>query len=303
MAKGYNYGNRLRTLAIAAYSCLWLSTEGVGQNVEIAYGSPGTYTYASNKKTQILFPKQELLSKGAPAGGGLITEIGFSISAVSGSLNNYTLKLHNARNGLVNYFPATGVFNPLVPVVDYSITGNVLTVNSITPASFKIDAGQVLFDLGQITSPCCPYNYIVADGSGSGGTGTYTLAYAQTGAGSTTIFQNINNTVAGFHPGVFTTVKNPFSYSPSVTTVSDYDLITLDTPFNWDGNSDLLLEVCYSTGTAPQIRGLNPISSLRRASDCASDPSGTNSGNNVRPMTRFVFSCVSPVQPPEIQHR
>ena len=39
-----------------------------------------------------------------------------------------------------------------------------------------------------------------------------------------------------------TTVKNAFSYNPTPTTVGNFDMITLDVPFQWDGTSNILID-------------------------------------------------------------
>lgn len=44
----------------------------------------------------------------------------------------------------------------------------------------------------------------------------------------------------------WTTVKNAFTYAP---TAGGYDMITLDTPFLWDGTSSIGVEICWSRVT------------------------------------------------------
>jgi hypothetical protein len=50
-----------------------------------------------------------------------------------------------------------------------------------------------------------------------------------------------------------TTVKNPFSYTPTVQTAGNFDMIGFDTFFPWDGTSNIVVDIC--TGDS------NPFSS------------------------------------------
>jgi hypothetical protein len=279
---------------------LWSTVRTGAQVVDISYSSPGTYApFTTNKRVQIIYPKDELLAKGAPVGGGSISQFGLSVISSSGSLTDMSIRMRNVRNGALSYTPATGGATGVVPTIDYSISGNTLTVTGVTPSTFKVDAGQTLLGLGQIfVNPCCPYNYIVSSGTGTGGAGTYNLAYSQSGSGSATIFHNISpNVPVAYQYNLLTTVKFPFVYTPNPGNDGDYDLITLDAPFVWDGISDLVVDICYSTGTGPATRSVNAVGSSKNASGCTSELTGATSGNNARPRARFVFggaSCTAP---------
>jgi hypothetical protein len=51
-------------------------------------------------------------------------------------------------------------------------------------------------------------------------------------------------------PVTTTTVKNPYTFTPVVNTSFAANTITLDMPYNWDGTSSLVVELCYNNATA-----------------------------------------------------
>jgi hypothetical protein len=250
----------------------------------------------ANRKVQYIYTPAELIAAGAPSGGGTISQMGWSIVANSANvtLSNYTI-------GMLNANPNAG-FNSN-PNATWSINGTTLTIHAIDENS--LGPGRILFGAGQIQQPvCCPNNYIAANGTGTGGVGTYTLGYTHPNIVSNQS-GGITGQVPGYHHTAFTTVKNAFSYTPTPVSVGTYDLIQLDNPFVWDGNSNLIVEVCYTVSgapTTPTLRSLNANSSRRFASTCTADLTSISLGNNIRPWILLNFSgsanppCTAPSQ-------
>ena len=266
------------------------TTAGPGTQVTIldGVGTASGSTHAvggNNTRVQYIYTASELLANGAPSGGGMISSLGWSIAANSANLalSGYTIKMRG--------IPAQAI--PMAsPTVTYSISGTTLTIHAISTNSVAV--GQYLFAESQITSPiCCPYNYIASYGTGTGGVGTYTLAYSHNTVSNATasLFGNI----PAVHPSALTTVKNSFTYTPTPGNNTSFDMIPLDNAFQWDGVSNLLVDVCYTaSGTAPTLRTLNAISGRRTTSTCSGDLTGTSSGSNSRAWVRLNFG----VQPP-----
>jgi hypothetical protein len=67
----------------------------------------------------------------------------------------------------------------------------------------------------------------------------YTLKISSTNASNITTFQT----------GTFTTVLGPVNYTP----VLGINTHTFTTPFNWDGSSNLIIEMCFSNSVTGQI--------------------------------------------------
>ncbi len=106
-----------------------------------------------------------------------------------------------------------------------------------------------------------------------------------------------------------TTVKNAFSYNPTVTTVGNFDMITLDVPFQWDGTSNILIDICSSglnpyTSPYGQVRTIatTTTNGARSAGADGSNQCGVNTSTvvNNKPAIRFGYtagvapSCLPP---------
>ncbi|MBL0310788.1 MAG: gliding motility-associated C-terminal domain-containing protein [Bacteroidetes bacterium] len=99
----------------------------------------------------------------------------------------------------------------------------------------------------------------------------------------------------------FVTVLNPMTYS----TTAGWNIHTFDTPYNWDGFSNLLVEICYDTSVSTsadpvfysQSTELNSVrygtATLTTSSGCTNINAQGTVGRN-RPNTRFGM-CVSPI--------
>lgn len=98
----------------------------------------------------------------------------------------------------------------------------------------------------------------------------------------------------------FVTVLNPMTYS----TTAGWNIHNFDVPYNWDGFSNLLVEICYDTSSTAsadpvfytQSPELNSVrygtASLSTASGCTNITTQGSVGRN-RPNTRFGM-CVAP---------
>ncbi len=99
------------------------------------------------------------------------------------------------------------------------------------------------------------------------------------------------------------TVKSPFSYNPTATSAGDFDMITFDTPFFWDGSGNLFIDICSSgpnSFTSPygQVRII--ASSTTNGSRYIRSDSGNQCGNSTgttnttKPQIRFFYAPVPP---------
>ena len=103
-------------------------------------------------------------------------------------------------------------------------------------------------------------------------------------------------------------VKNPFSYNPTVTTAGNFDMITLDAPFLWDGTSNILIDIC-SSGPNPYTSPYGQVRTIAASTTNGSrfvraDGGGslcgaaTTSTNTTKPQIRFTYgppaSCPVP---------
>ncbi len=106
---------------------------------------------------------------------------------------------------------------------------------------------------------------------------------------------NVNNALGTTG---WTTVKNSFTYSP---TPGGYDMIVFDTPFVWDGTSNIGVEICWSQvqpnwDASGQCRVYNSNRGYRYSWD---DNAGSICGNtpgtrvNTKPQVQLVFKTTS----------
>ncbi len=106
------------------------------------------------------------------------------------------------------------------------------------------------------------------------------------------------NVAAALGTGGWTTVKNPFTYSP---VAGGFDMIQLDVPFQWNGTDNIGIEICHqlvnpswnSSGTA---RYYSTSSGFRYSrsdvtSLCGSTP---NSQNTYKPQAQLEFTAGLP---------
>jgi gliding motility-associated-like protein len=99
------------------------------------------------------------------------------------------------------------------------------------------------------------------------------------------------------------TVKSPFSYNPTATNVGDFDMITFDTPFFWDGSGNLFIDICSSgpnSYTSPYGQVRTIASSTSNGSRYVRSDSGNQCGistgttNTTKPQIRFFYAPVPP---------
>jgi gliding motility-associated-like protein len=99
------------------------------------------------------------------------------------------------------------------------------------------------------------------------------------------------------------TVKSPFSYNPTVTSVGDFDMITFDTPFFWDGSGNLFIDICSSgpnSFTTPYGQVRTIATSTTNGSRYIRSDSGNQCGistgttNTTKPQIRFFYAPVPP---------
>ena len=93
--------------------------------------------------------------------------------------------------------------------------------------------------------------------------------------------------------GGYTTVVNSFDYAPGY----GWDMINLDTPFDWNGTDNLVVRICFSQVSpsfdpSGQVRVFSSTSGYRyRRSDTGGSACGQNPNTtlNTKPQIRFVF--------------
>lgn len=156
---------------------------------------------------------------------------------------------------------------------------------------------QVVYTAAELSAALTPYDQITALGFsvdedyGGGNLIGYTIKMGHTTEVNSAI-HNINAT---------TTVKNPFAYNPTFTAAGAFDMITLDTPFIWNGTDNIIIDIC-SDGPNPfvtpygGVRATNIANGSRRyrqdggtACDVAT---ATINGN--KPNIRFNYTDGSP---------
>jgi hypothetical protein len=113
--------------------------------------------------------------------------------------------------------------------------------------------------------------------------------------GYTISMKHTNAANAGSNPGNngYTEVKSAFTYSPNQGL---WDMLDLDTPFDWNGTQNICVKVCWSTANndpSGQLRTYNATNGYRyrwtnngNGSYCGSNP---NTNRQWKPQIRFIF--------------
>lgn len=93
-------------------------------------------------------------------------------------------------------------------------------------------------------------------------------------------------------------VKNAFTYAPIVQAAGSFDMITFDTPFAWDGTSNIVIDICTGSNpftspygglrTSTATSGAMRIYRLDGSSNCGNYTTGTN--YSVRPNVQFNYT-------------
>jgi hypothetical protein len=105
---------------------------------------------------------------------------------------------------------------------------------------------------------------------------------------------NATNAAGAVGNGGYTTVKNAFNYNPNQGL---FDLLDLDTPFNWNGTQNIAVRICWETqpngNPSGQLRTYASTNGFRfrvnnggGGSYCGQTP---NTNRNWKPQIRFVF--------------
>lgn len=107
--------------------------------------------------------------------------------------------------------------------------------------------------------------------------------------------KHTNAASAGDNPGNtgYTVVKNAFTYAPNQ---GDWDMLDLDTPFDWNGTQNIAIKICWSNANndpSGQLRVFNSTNGYRyrwtdagSGSYCGFTP---NTNRQWKPQIRFVF--------------
>ena len=155
----------------------------------------------------------------------------------------------------------------------------------------------------------CQFVYTAAEINAAGGSGPNVLSqmgfYVTSNPlyaipGYTIKLKHTTNTNVNTALGTtgWTTVKNAFSYSPAP---GGYDMIVFDTPFNWDGTSNIGVEICWSQvqptwDASGQCRIFNASRGYRYSWD---DNTGSICGStpatrvNTKPQVQMTFRTTS----------
>ncbi|NJS16784.1 MAG: fibronectin type III domain-containing protein, partial [Nostocaceae cyanobacterium CSU_2_110] len=181
--------------------------------------------------------------------------------------------------GAVGSNPVDGYYNTFRYQTVYTATE--LTTAGLTP-------GDILNAIG----------FSVSEDYGGGALLGYSIRLAHTNA----------TNAATHNTATLTTVKNAFDYNPTVVAAGEFDMLSFDSNFVWNGTDNILVDVCSAGSnpfTAPygQVRNDDLTNGSRRIrTDSSPSQCGENtaSTNNNRPQVRFNYtdgmppSCVAP---------
>lgn len=106
---------------------------------------------------------------------------------------------------------------------------------------------------------------------------------------------NAATTVAGNLDGGYTTVMNPFTYTP---TAGGFDMMDLDQSFTWDGTSSIVFQICWSQvqpnyDASGQTRRYAYTNGFKYSwTDNAGNSCGDNANTtiNTKPIVRFIHN-------------
>ena len=141
------------------------------------------------------------------------------------------------------------------------------------------------------------YNEITALGfsvsQGSGTLSNYTIRIGHTAA--TNAASHINTTL--------TTVRNAASYTPVVKNVNEFDMLSFNTNFVWNGSDNIVIDICTglniyeSPHGGVRVHTLTNGSSFIRGDLSDKCSENTNSSNANRPQVQFTYittTCSKP---------
>jgi hypothetical protein len=206
-----------------------VSTATAGQTlVGVSPSAAGTYTYqvtavdaaagctTTSTITVVVSPNPLITSATATpstiCAGDLVTLVGQSIQSAPGSATVGTQTTTEFSGGVYRLGYGTGDFRHQLLVTASELNAAGIVAGNLTSLTFNVTS------------------------VGSGSANNYTIKLAHTTASAlTTTFQS----------ATFTTVYTAATYTP----VSGNNVHTFSTPFNWDGTSNLLVEICYNVST------------------------------------------------------
>lgn len=159
---------------------------------------------------------------------------------------------------------------------------------------------QVVYTASELTAAGMPANneitslgFSINGDYGGGNLLGYTIKMGHTTATNS----------AAHNSATTTTVKNSFSYNPTVTAEGSFDMITFDVPFLWNGTDNILIDICSSGSNAyisPYGRVRTIASSTTNGSrfvraDSATSQCGisTNTVNSTKPQIRFFYQSAA----------
>ncbi len=163
---------------------------------------------------------------------------------------------------------------------------------------------QVVYTAAELSASLTPNDEItglgfsIAGDYAGGNLSGYTIKMGHTTATNSASHNTSSTTV----------VKSPFSYNPTVTAAGEFDMITFDTNFVWNGIDNVLVEIC-SDGPNPytspygQVRVTSSVtngSRYFRSDSVTACNANTDSSNSNKPNIKFTYidgvapSCVMP---------
>ncbi len=172
------------------------------------------------------------------------------------------------------------------------------SINDPIDDYFKYMRYQTVYTAAELSAAgMIAYNEITALGfsvsQASGALTNYTIRIGHTS--ETNAAANINTTL--------TTVRNAASYTPQVKNTNEFDMLTFNTNFVWNGSDNIVIDICTGLNPYESPHGGVRVHTLTNGSrfsrtDLSDQCSvNTNSINSYRPQVQFTYlatTCTTP---------
>jgi trimeric autotransporter adhesin len=172
-----------------------------------------------------------------------------STNAISGSANTFTITINDNDAG--PSLPAAATQSVTVGSLAFPLTYASGSYNGTAPLDQRSSSrrSQILYKASELLSAGLKpgninsFQLYMTHATGVRGYSNFTVKMGLTSR---------DNLVDGnqLYTIPTTTVKNAYTFTPTVSTNGANNTITLDAPFSWDGLSSIVVELCYNNSTA-----------------------------------------------------